>query len=67
MQAAALGDAMTTRRHHAAQGRVGDHGKTVLYDPRFLVYEFTCDLMLRDQQVGLSLFVMLSRRPTLSL
>jgi len=49
LKATSLAGALSTRRHHAAS----TSGGAVSFDPRFLMFEYTCDIILREQQVAL--------------
>jgi hypothetical protein len=38
---------LAVRRYHAE----GADGDSVSYDPRFLMFEYTCNMILREEQV----------------
>ena len=51
LKAQSLAEQMLTRRHYVSTG--GGGGGGVAYDPRFLIFEFTHNLVLRKAQVEL--------------
>ncbi len=52
LKAKALAQSLATRRHYVTmRNAAGGEGFGAEYDPRFLVFEFACNLVLRDAQV----------------